>query len=103
MFVELQTLQFGVYLAVIQFNKGFLGLKSILDIVGVSRGNKTLKGFTELDFERVYESQRHSLTNVKIVRKKIGLQKNKKFVKLRKRKVSHTNRENFRSIEAFLK
>lgn len=80
-FVELSTLRLGGYMAVIQFNSGFHGLLDILKQLGVIPGDFTVKGFAELDQDRVSESKRHSQPNVKITRKKNRLAKKKKLTK----------------------
>ncbi|GFV75790.1 uncharacterized protein TNCV_1757181 [Trichonephila clavipes] len=66
-FVELQT-----HIAVIQFNKCFRGLLDVLNQAQVQVGANTEKGFDQLDEQRVSESKRHSLSEVKTSRKKIG-------------------------------
>ncbi|GFS29931.1 hypothetical protein TNIN_483601 [Trichonephila inaurata madagascariensis] len=60
----------GAHMAVIQFNKGFRGLLDVLNQAQVQVDANTEKGFAQLDEERVSESKRHSLSEVKTSRKK---------------------------------
>ncbi|GFU72238.1 uncharacterized protein TNCV_625881 [Trichonephila clavipes] len=69
-FVELQTLRLGAHVALIQFNKGFRGLLDALNRAQVQVGANTEKAFAQLDEERVSESKRHPLSEVKTSRKK---------------------------------
>ncbi|GFU59635.1 uncharacterized protein TNCV_3186061 [Trichonephila clavipes] len=71
-FVELQTLRLGAHMAVIQFNKGFQGFLDVLNQAQVQVGANTERGFAQLDEERVSESKRHSLSEVKTSRKQKG-------------------------------
>ncbi|GFV35537.1 uncharacterized protein TNCV_3205681 [Trichonephila clavipes] len=68
-FVELQTLRLGAHMVVIQFNKGFRELLVVLNRAQVQVGANTVRGFAQLDEERVNESKRHSLSDVKTSRK----------------------------------
>ncbi|GFU58396.1 uncharacterized protein TNCV_58081 [Trichonephila clavipes] len=77
-FVELQTLRLGAHMAVIRFNKGFRGFLDVLSQVQVQVGANTEKGFAQLDEERVSESKRHSLSEVKTSGKKIGQERKEK-------------------------
>ncbi|GFW35375.1 uncharacterized protein TNCV_2611741 [Trichonephila clavipes] len=70
-FVELQTLRLGAHMAVIQF-KDFRGLLDALNQAQVQVGANTVRGFAQLNEKRVNESKRHSLSEVKTSRKKIG-------------------------------
>lgn len=54
----------------IHFNKEFRGLLDFLQTAGVHLNAYALNDFAELYEERVGQSRRHSLLNVKIVRKK---------------------------------
>ncbi|GFU72809.1 uncharacterized protein TNCV_3712321 [Trichonephila clavipes] len=67
---NLLTLRLGAHMAAIQFNKGFRGLLDVLNQAQVQVGANTEKGFAQLDEERVSESKRHSLSEVKTLRKK---------------------------------
>ncbi|GBN24515.1 hypothetical protein AVEN_245861-1 [Araneus ventricosus] len=69
-FVEFNTLELGVNMAFIQFNKGFNGFRALLAELSISVGENTAIGFTAFDKERVNESRRHSLTCHKVARKK---------------------------------
>lgn len=68
-FVELFTFSFGAYMSLIQFNKGYTGLLSILNNLGIIPGEFTVKGFKNLDIRRIAESKRHSLQLTKMRRK----------------------------------
>ncbi|GFU11867.1 uncharacterized protein TNCV_1163201 [Trichonephila clavipes] len=60
-FVELLTLQFGSFLAVLQFNDGSKGILSALEYLHIPMGSFILKGFSKVDDERIVDSERHSL------------------------------------------
>ncbi|GFU91035.1 uncharacterized protein TNCV_4923661 [Trichonephila clavipes] len=75
-FVELLTLQFGAFLAVLQFNDGSKGILSVLEYLHIPMGYFILKGFSKVDDERIVVSERHSLPTTKNKRKKLrGLKK----------------------------
>ncbi|GFS72583.1 uncharacterized protein TNCV_4135861 [Trichonephila clavipes] len=80
-FVELQTLKLGAHMAVIQFNKGFRGLLDVLNQAQIQVGVNTVSGFAQLDEERINESKRHSLSEVKTSRKKNRSRKKRKLAK----------------------
>ncbi|GFV78900.1 uncharacterized protein TNCV_4080001 [Trichonephila clavipes] len=71
-FVELQTLRLGAHMTLTQFNNGFRGLLDVLNQAQVQVGANTEKSFAQLYEECVSESKRHSLSEVKTSRKKIG-------------------------------
>ncbi|GFW73332.1 uncharacterized protein TNCV_2799961 [Trichonephila clavipes] len=48
-FVELQTFSLGSYTAVINFNKGFTGLLSVLETLDIKIGSHTLRGYAAID------------------------------------------------------
>ncbi|GFU72421.1 uncharacterized protein TNCV_933721 [Trichonephila clavipes] len=60
----------GAHMAVIQFNKGFRGLLDVLNQAQIQVGVNTVSGFAQLDEERINESKRHSLSEVKTSEKK---------------------------------
>ncbi|GFW70304.1 uncharacterized protein TNCV_5131301 [Trichonephila clavipes] len=68
-FVELLTLQFGAFLAVLQFNDGSKGILSMLEYLHIPMGYFFLKGFSKVDDERIVDSERHSLPTTKNKRK----------------------------------
>ncbi|GFV46430.1 hypothetical protein TNCV_3233191 [Trichonephila clavipes] len=68
-------------MAVIQFNKGFRGFLDVLNQAQVQVGANTEKGFAQLDEDRVSESKRHSLSEVKTSRKKNRSRKKRKLAK----------------------
>ncbi|GFU95447.1 uncharacterized protein TNCV_4787821 [Trichonephila clavipes] len=68
-FVELLTLQFGAFLAVLQFNDGSKGILSVLEYLHIPMGYFILKGFSKVDDERIVDSERHSLPTTKNKRK----------------------------------
>lgn len=70
-FVELQTLQLGAYIAVLQFNDGAKGILAVLNKLGLSAGAFTRNGLMLSDYERINNSKRHSLPEAKIHRKKL--------------------------------
>lgn len=80
-FVELQTLKLGAWMAVIQFNAGFQGLLDVLKVLGFYPGVNVCKKFQELDKERIVESRRHSLPNAKVARKINKQNKKRKLAK----------------------
>ncbi|GFU75908.1 uncharacterized protein TNCV_2052721 [Trichonephila clavipes] len=90
-FVELLTLQFGAFLAVLQFNDGSKGILSVLEYLHIPMGYFILKGFSKVDDERIVDSERHSLPTTKKQEKRKkklrGLKKGTVHY-LRKRKVS---------------
>ncbi|GFW05547.1 uncharacterized protein TNCV_437281 [Trichonephila clavipes] len=69
-FVELQTFSLGTYIAVINFNKGFTGLLSVLEALDIKIGSYTLRGYAAIDQTRIEDSKRHSLPSAKVTRKK---------------------------------
>ncbi|GFT36960.1 uncharacterized protein TNCV_175051 [Trichonephila clavipes] len=69
-FVELQTFSLGSYIAVINFNKGFSGLLSVLEALDIKIGSYTLRGYAAIDQTRIEDSKRHSLPSAKVKRKK---------------------------------
>lgn len=77
-FVELQTLQLGSYIAVLQFNDGAKGVLSVLNKLGVSVGAFTRNGLMLGDFERLNDSKRHSIPEAKIQRKKLRAKRKNK-------------------------
>ncbi|GBN28254.1 hypothetical protein AVEN_172201-1 [Araneus ventricosus] len=54
-FVELNTLELGVNMAVIQFNKVFNGFRALIAELSLSVGENTAIGFNTFDKERVNE------------------------------------------------
>ncbi|GFY02785.1 uncharacterized protein TNCV_3506651 [Trichonephila clavipes] len=78
-FVELQTMRLGAHMAVIQFNKGLRGMLDVLDHAQIQVSANTEKGSAQLDEERVSESKRHSLSEVKTSRKKNRPRKKRKL------------------------
>ncbi|GFT41462.1 uncharacterized protein TNCV_3942251 [Trichonephila clavipes] len=70
-FVELLTLQFGAFLAVLQFNDGSKGILSVLEYLHIPMGYFILKGFSKVDDGRIVDSDRHSLPTTKNKRKKL--------------------------------
>ncbi|GFX74563.1 uncharacterized protein TNCV_3214501 [Trichonephila clavipes] len=56
-FVELLTLQFGTFLAVLQFNDGSKGILSVLEYLHIPMGYFVLKGFSKVDDERIVDSR----------------------------------------------
>ncbi|GFU24794.1 uncharacterized protein TNCV_794141 [Trichonephila clavipes] len=68
-FVELLTLKFGAFLAVLQFNDGSKGILSVLEYLHIPMGYFILKGFSKVDDERIVDSERHSLPTTKNKRK----------------------------------
>ncbi|GFU57580.1 uncharacterized protein TNCV_3637391 [Trichonephila clavipes] len=64
-FVELLTLKFGAFLAVLQFNDGSKGILSVLEYLHIPMGYFILKGFSKVDDERIVDSERHSLPTTK--------------------------------------
>ncbi|GFW33725.1 uncharacterized protein TNCV_4051741 [Trichonephila clavipes] len=95
-FVELLTLQFGAFLAVLQFNDGSKGILSVLEYLHIPMGYFILKGFSKVDDERIVDSERHSLPTTKNKRKNSEDLKKGTVHYLRKRKVSRINLENFK-------
>ncbi|GFY06665.1 hypothetical protein TNCV_3525211 [Trichonephila clavipes] len=67
------------HMTVIQFNKGFRGLLDVLNQTQVQVGVNTVRGFTQIDEERVNESKRHSLREEKNSRKRNRSRKKKKI------------------------
>ncbi|GFT98066.1 uncharacterized protein TNCV_3362721 [Trichonephila clavipes] len=80
-FVKLQTLRLRAHMAVIKFNKCFRGLLDVLNQAQVQVGANTERCFAQLDEERVSESKRHSLSEVKTSREKNRSQKKRKLAK----------------------
>ncbi|GFU84186.1 uncharacterized protein TNCV_3277971 [Trichonephila clavipes] len=68
-FVELLTLQFGAFLAVLQFNDGSKGILSVLEYLHPN-GLFHSEGFSKVDDERIVDSERHSLPTTKTREKK---------------------------------
>ncbi|GFT30788.1 uncharacterized protein TNCV_759611 [Trichonephila clavipes] len=97
-FVELLTLQFGAFLAVLQFNDGSKGILSVLEYLHIPMGYFILKGFSKVDDERIVDSERHSLPTTKNKRKNSEDLKKGTVHYLRKRKVSRINLENFKPV-----
>ncbi|GFW74525.1 putative transposase rhodnius neglectus [Trichonephila clavipes] len=81
-FVELQTFSLGSYIAVINFNKGFSGLLSVLEALNIKIGSYTLRGYAAIDQTRIEDSKRHSLPSAK--KKKIRAIKKRKVVNTEK-------------------
>ncbi|GFU24687.1 uncharacterized protein TNCV_3178271 [Trichonephila clavipes] len=87
-FVELQTFSLGSYIAVINFNKGFSGLLSVLEALDIKIGSYTLRGYAAIDQTRIEDSKRHSLPSAKVKRKKkFELLKREKLLILKNMKV----------------
>ncbi|GFT03883.1 uncharacterized protein TNCV_1730671 [Trichonephila clavipes] len=59
-FVELLTLQFRAFLAVLQFNDGSKGIISVLEYLHIPMGYFILKGFSKVNDERIVDSERDS-------------------------------------------
>ncbi|GFW20378.1 uncharacterized protein TNCV_3458151 [Trichonephila clavipes] len=98
-FVELLTLQFGAFLAALQFNDGSKGILSVLEYLHIPMAYFILKGFSKVDDERIVDSERHSLPTTKNKRKKLrGLKKRNCTLSEKKRKVSRINLENFKPV-----
>ncbi|GFX10232.1 uncharacterized protein TNCV_1866301 [Trichonephila clavipes] len=75
-FAELLILQFGAFLAVLQFNDGSKKKLSVLEYLHIPMSYFILKGFSKVDDERIVDSERHSLPTTKNKRKKLrGLKK----------------------------
>ncbi|GFW55502.1 uncharacterized protein TNCV_118861 [Trichonephila clavipes] len=83
-FVELQTFSLGSYIAVINFNKGFSELLSVLEALDIKIGSYNLRGYAAIDQTRIEDSKRHSLPNAKVKRKKIRAIKKRKVVNTEK-------------------
>ncbi|GFW71476.1 uncharacterized protein TNCV_3460021 [Trichonephila clavipes] len=83
-FVELQTFSLGSYIAVINFNKDFTGLLSVLEALDIKIGSYTLRGYAAIDQTRIEDSKRHSLPSAKVTRKKIRATKKRKVVNTEK-------------------
>ncbi|GFV15802.1 uncharacterized protein TNCV_987851 [Trichonephila clavipes] len=83
-FVELQTFSLGSHIAVINFNKGFTGLLSVLEALDIKIGSYTIRGYAAIDQTRIEDSKRHSLPSAKITRKKIRAVKKSKVVNTEK-------------------
>ncbi|GFY34159.1 uncharacterized protein TNCV_2504621 [Trichonephila clavipes] len=98
-FVELLTLKFGAFLAVLQFNDGSKGILSVLEYLHIPMGYFILKGFSKVDDERIVDSERHSLPTTKNKRKNSEDLKKGTVHYLRKRKVSRINLENFKPFQ----
>ncbi|GFT62694.1 uncharacterized protein TNCV_3096281 [Trichonephila clavipes] len=97
-FVELLTLKFGAFLAVLQFNDGSKGILSVLEYLHIPMGYFILKGFSKVDDERIVDSERHSLPTTKNKRKKLRGLKKRNCALSEKRKVSRINVENFKPV-----
>ncbi|GFW07196.1 uncharacterized protein TNCV_3693901 [Trichonephila clavipes] len=78
-FVELQTFSLGSHIAVINFNKGFTELLSVLEALDIKIGSYTIRGYAAIDKTRIENSKRHSLPNAKITSKKFELLKREKL------------------------
>ncbi|GFX05974.1 uncharacterized protein TNCV_760101 [Trichonephila clavipes] len=70
-FVELQTFSLSSQIALINFNKGFTGLLSVLEALDIKCGSYTIRGYAAIDKTRIEDSKRHSMPSAKITRKKI--------------------------------
>ncbi|GFX00658.1 uncharacterized protein TNCV_2236651 [Trichonephila clavipes] len=87
-FVELQTFSLGSYIAVINFNKDFSGLLSVLEALDIKIGSYTLRGYAAIDRTRIEDSKRYSLPSAKVKRKKkIRAIKREKLLILKNMKV----------------
>ena len=75
-FVSKATVQMAVNSAVINFNNGFTGLKSVFQEVGLRIGHYTAKGFKVKDQERIRIMNRKSTDKVK--RRRMTLRKIRK-------------------------
>lgn len=85
LFTEIQTLQFGSYLSLVQFNAGFCGHLEVFKELDILPGNYTLKAYGDFDKERINDSRRHSLPATKLVIKK--------FRAVRKSKISNCEKK----------
>ncbi|GFV12414.1 uncharacterized protein TNCV_3078721 [Trichonephila clavipes] len=85
MFVELQTFSLGSYIAVINFNKGFTGLLSVLEALDIKIGSYILRGYAAIDQTRIEDSKRQTLfAQWKSYKKKIRAIKKRKVVNTEK-------------------
>ena len=70
-YVSKQILEIGVSSAVIEFNDGRSGLKSVIDQLGLPISQYMMNGFLERDIERIKKLARKSSEKGKTVRKKL--------------------------------
>ena len=70
-YVSKKILEIGVSSAVIEFNDGRSGLKSVIDQLGLPISQYMMNGFLERDIERIKKLARKSSEKGKTVRKKL--------------------------------
>ncbi|GFW84734.1 uncharacterized protein TNCV_1814641 [Trichonephila clavipes] len=69
-FVELQKFSLGSHIAVINFNKVFTGLLSVLEALGIKIGSYTIRGYAAIDKTRIEDSKRPIFAQFKIIPEK---------------------------------
>ncbi|GFW83687.1 uncharacterized protein TNCV_668001 [Trichonephila clavipes] len=97
-FVELQSLKFGAYTAVLQFNEGASGLLKVTNKLGFSVGSYMIRVLKLYDYRRINDAERHSLPFTKLKEKKHELPERKKGCTRKKRKIWHIILGNFRQF-----
>ncbi|GFT62223.1 uncharacterized protein TNCV_1701171 [Trichonephila clavipes] len=74
----------GLPKTVINFNKGFTRLLSVLEALDIKIGSYILRGYAAIDQTRIEDSKRHSLPSAKVTRKEIRAIKKRKVVNTEK-------------------